>query len=234
MTWRTRVNCFPSQSSCVCGTVDRKRLSLQSVKAADQKKPPLKLHQSTHIPCIPPSFCPFLPPTLSLSVSSCTFALPLPPPSTLPLPPAAKNVFISEWLQKKPRLESQRRWRLESVKPWYGTPFYPTWKRRYLSRVVRKGDTEGLSEEVEERIRVWGKQEDKKERKKKKKHVEKNEKFSQSTCFSERFENEGKNRKIVPKCPLTASHPPTQAATHTLPRGFCSNQRGTTNQQQTC
>ena len=201
MTWRTRVNCFPSQSSCVCGTVDRKRLSLQSVKAADQKKPPLKLHQSTHIPCIPPSFCPFLPPTLSLSVSSCTFALPLPPPSTLPLPPAAKNVFISEWLQKKPRLESQRRWRLESVKPWYGTPFYPTWKRRYLSRVVRKGDTEGLSEEVEERIGVWGKREDKKERKKKKSTLKKMKSSLNQHVSQSDLKTRGKTEKSSQNAP---------------------------------
>ena len=141
----THVNDLPDEGHllhftvqlCVCGTVPPVG---NGSRSEEPSAPTLQL--TAQIPSIIPSSY-----TLSLF-------LPSPPPPLLPpppLPPAAQNVFISEWLQKKPRLESQWRWRRESVKLRYGTPFYPTWKRHCLLRLVRKRDSERLGEEEEGR-----------------------------------------------------------------------------------
>lgn len=123
---------------------------------------------------------------------------------------------------KRPRLKSQRQWRLESVKPWCGSPFYPTWKRRYLSRDVREGDSQGLSEGEwglwRERTKGGGE---------KKKNMRKNEKnFSQPTCFSGWFWKVGQNRNPKHQCTHPGSRPPTSLRLP-LQTGDATNQQQT-------
>lgn len=66
--------------------------------------------------------------------------------------------------------------------------------------MVRKGDTEGLSEEVEERIGVWGKREDQKDRKKKK-HVEKMKSSLNQHVFQSDLKTRGKTEKSSQNAP---------------------------------
>lgn len=226
MIWRTSQRFFFIQLcggvyACVCACV---YVCVGVGRGGlDQKNPLHKLHVNSHSSIIPSS-CPFLPPTHTPSASSCLLLSLYLPLFALLLSLLQPKMCLS-LTSKKPRLESQRQWQLESVRAWYGMPFYPTWKRRYLSRMVREGDTEGWSGE-EEKGGSLGRQRTK---------DRKNEKVFSiiNMCFFFFFFLRNLKTRMEEESSSNAlnSSSATLAATHPLPSGLCSNHRDTTNQQ---